>query len=102
MITLFIVTALFWFAAWLDSARFWLALILLGYMLDWLRVLPIAWHEASDLDRWLLLACQPLFIVVIYLADTLWAAWMGRDLQRIAPRRESRECTAQDFLDTAR
>jgi hypothetical protein len=94
--------ALMLFAVCMERISVWLILLFIGYELEWFKAIPFAWHELSSIDKWWLVACN---LTMAFIADELGLlrrAWMDRDLKRVMPGSESRECTSQELIETSR
>jgi hypothetical protein len=100
MSILAIAYALMLFAVCMESITVWLLLLFFAYELEWIRVIPAAFRELSTADKWWFLACMFTMGLIADELRLLRLAW--RERKRVAPRSESGNCTAQEFIETAR
>jgi hypothetical protein len=123
-IFLLFVTTLFWSALYLKSGILWFLFIGLLFGLEWLKTIPITWHQMNEGERWWILNYQVLISVLLISWDNFrhddlpaWLSRTDRDAkrlprsgERILPwsdggersRRRENRCTPQEFIDTAR
>ena len=78
MVLIVIAYALMLFTVWSESVIAWLLAIVFAIQMEWLRTIPIAWHELSAADQWWTIGCCLLMCFIVDEVEMLRRALRDR------------------------
>jgi uncharacterized membrane protein len=80
---LVIIWGLFWLGACLRSMTYWIVVVFLAVMLQWIDKVPIAYEHLDNIEHWWLFGCNVLVLIIIAQAGYLRDALAKRKQSRI-------------------